>query len=101
MADRHTLIRALEKSGMRPDAAEEVGTEIYDAIHDNVATKSDLQRTETALRTDFREVEQRLELRFATLERQIDRMVIRLGALVVVGLGLLFTALHQWPPAHG
>ena len=87
MADRHTLIRALEKSGMRPEVAEEVGTEIYDAIHDNVATKqdlervgaalradlqrseadlrADLQRIEATLRTDLRELEQRANLRFA------------------------------------
>jgi hypothetical protein len=32
------------------------------------------------------------------LERQIDRMVIRLGGLVVVVAGLLFGALHVWPP---
>ena len=42
MADRHTLIRAFEKSGMERDAAEEIATEIYDIIHDNVATKNDL-----------------------------------------------------------
>jgi hypothetical protein len=133
MTDRHTLIRALEKSGMRPEAAEEVGTEIYDAIHDNVATRADLQRVEAglradlerveaALRADLRRVEAELErveagLR-AELERveaglradlqtmelrlnnRIDRVVLRLGAALVVGLGLLFTALHQWPP-HG
>jgi hypothetical protein len=29
---------------------------------------------------------------------QIDRMVARLGALVVVVAGLLFGALHYWPP---
>ena len=52
----------------------------YDAIHDNVATKADL-----------RELEQRLELK-------IDRVVIRLGSLSVVLFGLLFAALHVWPP---
>lgn len=42
MADRHSLIRAFERAGIEPAAAEEVATEIYDAIHDNVATKADL-----------------------------------------------------------
>jgi len=47
--------------------------------------------------------EQRLDLRFTAIdtrfeqvERQIDRMVTRLGALVVVVAGLLFGALHLW-----
>ena len=39
---------------------------------------------------DLRELELRLEAK-------IDRMVVRLGALVVVS-GLLFGALHYWPP---
>ena len=59
----------------------------YDAIHDNVATKADL-----------RELEQRLDVRFANLERRIDQMVIRLGALAVGVTGLLFAALQRWPP---
>jgi hypothetical protein len=94
MSDRLTLTRALESNGMESAAAERVATEICDAIHDNVATKNDL-----------RELEQRLELRFAgldvgfeKLERQIDRMVTRIGALAVVLLTLLFGALHLWPP---
>ncbi len=87
MADRLTLTRAFEGAGLKSDDAERIATEIYDAIHDNVATK-----------TDLRELEQRLELRLEKLERQIDRMVIRLGALAVVVAGLLFAALQRWPP---
>jgi hypothetical protein len=87
MSDRLTLTRALEGSGMESAAAERIATEIYDAIHDNVATK-----------TDLRELEQRLDLRFEQLERRIDTVVIRLGAALVIGLGLLFGALQRWPP---
>jgi hypothetical protein len=87
MTDRLTLTRALEGSGMASEAAERIATEIYDAIHDNVATK-----------TDLREMEQRLSLRFEQVERRIDGMVTRLGAVVVVVAGLLFAALHYWPP---
>ena len=43
MSDRLTLTRALEGSGMESAAAERIATEIYDAIHDNVATKTDLR----------------------------------------------------------
>jgi hypothetical protein len=35
---------------MQSDAAERIATEIYDAIHDNVATKSDLEALRTALK---------------------------------------------------
>jgi hypothetical protein len=94
MSDRLTLTRALESSGMQTAVAERTATEIYYAIDDNVATK-----------TDLRDLDQRLELRFAALdvrfeklERQMDRMVARVGAFAVVLLTLLFGALHLWPP---
>ena len=70
MTDRLTLTRALEGSGMASEAAERIATEIYDAIHDNVATK-----------TDLREMEQRLSLRFEQVERRIDGMVTRPAAV--------------------
>lgn len=80
MTDRLTLTRALEGGGMTSDAAERVATEIYDAIHNNVATKADI----AAVRGEMREMEQRI--------------VIRLGALIVIVGGTLFGALHAWPP---
>ncbi|MFZ3237007.1 MAG: hypothetical protein WA184_16770, partial [Stellaceae bacterium] len=67
------LTRAFEGAGVKSDAAERIATEIYDAIHDNVATK-----------TDLRDLEQRLK--------------IGLGSVLVVALGVLFAALHYWPP---
>ena len=87
MADRLSLTRAFEGAGLDSTAAERIATEIYDAIHENVATKADI----AAVRADLAPVK-------ADLERQIDRIVVRLGALVVIVAGLLFAALHQWPP---
>lgn len=78
MTDRLTLTRALESGGMESQAAEKIATEIYNAIHDNVATK-----------TDLRETEQRLDLRFEQLDRRIDAMVMRLGSMIVIGTGVL------------
>jgi hypothetical protein len=72
---------------MKSDAADRIATEIYGTIHDNVATKADIAavRGDIALvRSKMREIEQRI--------------VIRLGALAVVLVGLLFGGLHAWPP---
>ena len=41
MADRLTLTRAFERACLKSDDAERIATEIYDAIHDNVATKTE------------------------------------------------------------
>lgn len=77
MADRLTLTRAFEGAGLKSDDAERIATEIYDAIHDNVATKADLRELEQRLDVRFAN----LDVRFANLERRIDQMVIRLGGL--------------------
>jgi hypothetical protein len=105
VTDRLTLAHALEEANIARGVAEKIATEIYDAITANVATKQDLQQLETALRTDMQAMEQRLDPRFAALdtrfeqlERRIDTMVNRLVATMVVTLGLLFGALHLWPP---
>jgi hypothetical protein len=78
MTDRLTLTRAFEGAGIDSAAAERIATEIYDAIHNNVATKADLEILRTAL------------------EHQITRMTNRLGVLVVVVAGLASTIVHFW-----
>jgi len=40
-------------------------------------------------------------VRFEQVVRRIDQVVVRLGAAMVVLLGLLFTVLRYWPPGHG
>ena len=86
MTDRLSLTNALADANIDRQKAERIATEIFDAIHDNVATKQDLQ----PLRTE--------------LEAKIDlvrhQLLTRLGGLIVAVAGLLFAALHYWPP-HG
>jgi hypothetical protein len=47
----------------------------------------------------LRELELRLDARFETVGRQIDRVVTRLGALVVVLAGLILAAIRYLPAA--
>lgn len=84
MTDRLTLARALEEGGASRDAAEHIATEIYDAIHENVATKTDIDHAVATLRAEMREMEQRLKL--------------WLGSFIAAAAALLFGALHYWPP---
>ena len=90
MADRLTLARALEEGGIGRDAAEHIATEIIDAIHENVATKSDLQATEAALRSELRSEAAALRAELALVEH---RLLTRLGSMVVVATGIL-VAIH-------
>jgi len=65
----------------------------FDAIHDNVATKQDVD----LVRVDLRELELRLQVRFEAMDRRIDRVVIRLGALIVALSGLILAAIRYLP----
>ncbi len=93
MADRLTLARALEGGGISRDAAEHIATEILDAIHENVATKSDLQATETALRTELSSETATLRADIAALRTDLTlvehRLLTRLGSMVVVATRIL------------
>ena len=89
MTDRLSLANALADAKIERSAAERIATEIFDAIHDNVATKADVQRLEAATRE--------LELR---LEARIDRVVVRLGSLIVILTGVVLAAIRYLPPAH-
>lgn len=109
MTDRLSLTNALADANIDRKAAERIATEIFDAIHDNVATKQDLQHVEAALKADVAAVNADLQRVEASLRADLQRidgklqlvshqLFTRLGGLMVVLVGLLFAALHYWPP---
>lgn len=126
MADRLSLAHAIENSGVARDAAEAIAGEVDELIRENVATKADitLLRAEikadiTAVRTELKAdiaavrtelkagiaaVRTELKADIAAVRAELDlvrhQLITRLGGLVVVVAGLLFAALHYWPP-HG
>ena len=78
------LAKAFRDAGIEQDKAETISQTIFDAIRDNVATKSDLRIVEQALRSDIQAVEQRLK--------------IWTGAVAAAAVSALFAALHISPP---
>ena len=97
MTDRLSLANALAEAKIDRPVAERIATEIFDAIHDSVATKADLQLLRTELTAEISAARTELKSDMAQLE---NRILVRLGGLMVVLLGLLFAALHYVPPAH-
>jgi hypothetical protein len=115
MSDRLALANAIEDAGIERSKAERVASVIFDAIHDNVATKADVQASEAATRSEITaqigslrsviaaEIA-RLDTRIERLDAKVEpigsRTSNRLGVLTVAVATLLFAALHYWPP-HG
>jgi hypothetical protein len=59
------------------------------------ALKTEIGRVEMTLRADITRVEASLR---GEVSRIADRTFNRLGTLVAVVAGILFAALHFWPP---
>jgi transcriptional regulator NrdR family protein len=89
MTDRLSLTNALADANIERQKAERIATEIFDAIHDNVATKQDLQHAASDL-------EQRILLRLAELEH---RLTMRFASVMVVLTGIVLAAIRYLP--HG
>ena len=53
MSDRLALANAIQDAGIERDKAERLATVIFNAIHDNVATKADVQASEASVRSQL------------------------------------------------
>jgi hypothetical protein len=109
MSDRLSLTDAIADAGIERSKAARIATVIFDALHQNVATKADVQASEATLRAEIAAFRAAIASEIARLDTRIERLDAkvaqvgsrtfnRLGALVVVVAGLLFAALHAWPP---
>jgi hypothetical protein len=90
---------------MPHEAAEDVATAIFDAIHDNVATKADIAATRAdiasvsaALKADIAAVSAAAKADLVQLKHDLTMRALA-GMVTVAGLAL--AALHYWPPAPG
>lgn len=122
MTDRLSLANALAEAKIDRPAAERIATEIFEAIHDSVATKADLQHTEDATKAELNAMRGELQATRAELKADVaalraelkadiaelkaemmlveHRLLTRLGGLVVVVAGILFAVLRYLPPAR-
>ena len=126
MIDRLTLSRAIEDAGIERTKAERLASTIVDLIHDEEATKAnvaavsaDLKATEAALKADIAALSPELKADIGVITGDLRRTEVALlgdiskvqaalkliahrllwiGGLLIVALGLLFAALHYWPP---
>ncbi len=94
MTDRLSLTNALTDANIERQKAERIATEIFDAIHDNVATKHDLQHAVSDLQHAISDLEQRMLLCFAELEH---RLTLRFASVIVVPTGVVLAAIRYLP----
>jgi hypothetical protein len=116
LSDRLALANAIEDAGITRDKAQRLASVIFDAIHDNVATKADVQAlgaevkaeitaqvgsVRSLLASETARLDTRIERLDAAVKAQPNAIMLRLGTLMVVLTGIIVAALHYWPPGHG
>jgi hypothetical protein len=79
VSDRLALANAIEDAGIERHKAQRLASVIFDAIHDTVATKADVQAAIAGVKHD---------------------LTMRGITGLIAASGILFAALHYWPP-HG
>ena len=98
--DRLALAHVIEEAGIPRDGAERVASAIFDAIHDNVATKQDIESVRADIAAGRADTENAKEVLGGIINLVEHRLIIRLGGLMAALAGVPFVALHYWPPAH-
>jgi hypothetical protein len=82
--DKLAYIDRLTRAGIADEQARAHAEAMDEALRESVVTKSDLTSAVSSLE--------------AKIEIAVRDMKIWTGGILVAGLGLLFTALHYWPP---
>jgi hypothetical protein len=72
MADRLTLTKAFEDAGIERAKAEHVANAVYDAIHDQVATKADMQLLQQEVRSQAAMVNGHIETSSSALKSDLQ-----------------------------
>ncbi len=86
--DTHAYVKKLRDAGV-PEAQAEIQLEAIVAILEKrIATKEDLDLQKAEIQRDIKELDVKLETRLKELEM---RILIRLGGLLVVGIGVIAT----------
>ncbi len=110
MSDRLALAHAIEDAGHRAGEGRGHGlAAIARFLEGNVATKADVQASEAMLRSEMAALRGEVHSGFARQDVAIERLrsgqremegrlLLRLGGWMVALLGVLFAALHAWPP---
>ena len=83
--DTHQAIQNLKEAGVAETQAEAMVALVGSAFGENVATKADVQRLEQKLEYEIRSVR-------SDLQAMEQRITLKLGGLMLAGLGLLFAA---------
>ena len=104
-----SAILKLQKVGFTPEQVEALA----DFMDDKAASKADLSEAKAELKADLSELraelkadiertEHRLDMKIVALQSDLrlveQRMTIRLGGMMVVGVGILLAAIRYLPP---
>jgi hypothetical protein len=105
--DTQKFVETLTASGLPETQAKAISSALREAAYAEFATKSDLRELELVIKTEMRELGDELKSDIRELKsdmrelrnnmRELElRMTIKLGAMQVVGIGVLGAIVKLW-----
>jgi hypothetical protein len=98
--DTQRFVETLTASGLPETQAKAISSALREAAYAEFATKSDLRELELVIKTEMRELRDELKSDIRELKsdmRELElRMTIKLGAMQVVGIGVLGAIVKLW-----
>jgi len=102
-SDLLSLTNAIEDAGIERLKAARIATVIFDAMHQSVATKADVQACEASLRKEMRTGSASLRAQMhhefvaveqlrSTVQAMGNRVTLRLGSIVAAGVAIIVGA---------
>ncbi|MBF0437300.1 MAG: hypothetical protein HQL77_18310 [Magnetococcales bacterium] len=110
--DSYAYVRKLRDAGLTEQQAAIQAEALVNLIEERLATKKDLAEVEAGLKRDIKELDLKIEKVRADLQRDIKeldaktetrlkelelRMVIKMGGMILAGIGILFGLMRAWP----
>jgi len=105
--DTQKFVETLTASGLPDSQAKAISSAFREAINAEFATKSDLHELELKIKTEIRELRDELKGDIHNLKSDVHelksdmhklelRMTIKLGAMQVVGIGVIAAIVKLW-----
>ncbi|MBF0434970.1 MAG: hypothetical protein HQL77_06300 [Magnetococcales bacterium] len=117
--DTHAYVKKLREAGVNERQAEVQAEALVELVEDRLATKrdfadlkKDIEKIRADLQRDIKELDAKTEIRLKELDTKAEtrfketdaklkelelRMVIKMGGMILAGIGILFGLMRAWP----
>ncbi|MBF0414141.1 MAG: hypothetical protein HQL79_00010 [Magnetococcales bacterium] len=103
--DSYAYVRKLRDAGLTEQQAAIQAEALVSLIEERLTTKKDLAEVEAGLKKDIEKIRADLQRDIKELDAKTEtrlkelelRMIIKMGGMILAGIGILFGLMRAWP----